>query len=148
MNQQANKNYNNNDTRCGLLMTVRVNCNYIMSLYSDWDCKGGELTYLGEDKYEEKTLEVFWEEYNKKATYCIEKNGNNEEELMYLFEEHIEDWKDKFEWKLEEEEEEEEEEEREDCEECGDIGIECIWSKKQGCMVCEECLEEVSEDEE
>ena len=170
-NQQTNKNYNNCDIRCGMLMSVRVNCNYITYSYAEQQ-EGGELEYIGKEGLEEKQLENFWSNYNMKATNTIEKCGINMEELIYLFEEHIEDWKDIFEWRMEEEEESEEEEEeeeeekpiceckcnkcdktldedegheleeeREDCEECGDIGIECIWNKEAGLMLCEECFD-------
>tara|TARA_R110002012_G_scaffold206965_2_gene376949 strand:+ start:494 stop:1096 length:603 start_codon:yes stop_codon:yes gene_type:complete len=139
-NQQTNKNYNNNDLRCGMLMSVRVNCNYITSLYADWDCKGGELDFIGEEKYEAKCYEAFWENYNKKATYYFENNKHREEQLIYLFEEHLEDWKDNFVWKLEEEEEEiaEQQEEVSFWDRVKFIGEE----EEDKCFKCDKTLEE------
>ena len=146
---ETTKNYNNNDIRCGMLMTVNVNCNYITYSYAEQQ-EGGELEYIGKEGLKEKQLENFWSNYNMKATNTIEKWGMNTEELIYLFEEHIEDWKGIFEWRMEEDIAEQQEEERKDCEECGDIGIECIWSKEQGLMVCEECFkeEDIAEQQE
>ena len=169
-----------------------------MTEYANWDCKGGEMDFIGEEEYEAKCYEAFWEEYNKSIVSVFENshlygehNGGIDEELMIRFENLLEEWKDNFVWRLEEEEEEEEiaeqteeeeeeediaeqteeeeckcnkcdktldedegheleetEEEREDCEECGDIGIECIWNKDAGLMLCEECFDYYIVDKE
>lgn len=91
---------NNCDISCGLLMSININCNFIIYLYNEWK-EGGELIFKGKAKEEEKMLNCFWEEFNKKAVYKFEnRNININEELMYLLEEHIEEWEKFFIWKM------------------------------------------------
>ena len=128
MSKQSTKNYNNNDMRCGLLMEVRVNCNYIEQLYCDYNSEGSwELTFIGGDNDdEEEIMEAFWGEYNKMIVSVLEEphkyreeNGGMEQELIYRFEECLNNWKNFIIMKdLNEEEEEEEEEFMEYCCEC------------------------------
>lgn len=116
-------NYNNVDIRCGLLMSVRVNCNYIISLYQDYNSEGSyEFTYIGNPKYEEQSTEAFWDEYNTMIANVLaephkyrEENGGMEQELIYKFEECLHIWKANFTMENEEIETEDEESECEDC---------------------------------
>tara|TARA_R110001599_G_scaffold280813_2_gene482209 strand:+ start:1742 stop:2266 length:525 start_codon:yes stop_codon:yes gene_type:complete len=77
---------NNMDIRQGLVAELRVNCNAIEQMYIDGNEKEGELEWLCDDIIKEE----FWKEFNHSITpeMLLE-----EEELMYLFQEHLEDWK-------------------------------------------------------
>lgn len=113
-------NYNNVDIRCGLLMSVRVNCNYIITLYQDYNSEGSyEFTYIGNPKYEEQSTEAFWDEYNTMIANVLAephkyREGEMEQELIYRFEECLENWKTNFTMENQEIETEDESEEEED----------------------------------
>ena len=73
-------NLNNDDIRCGLFKEVRVNCNYIRHMYSEWKNKEFEV--------DEEIEEAFWAEYNN--IICHRLGDQSEEEyLMDSLEEHI-----------------------------------------------------------
>ncbi len=113
-------NYNNVDIRCGLLMSVRVNCNYIISLYQDYNSEGSyEFTYIGNPKYEEQSTEAFWDEYNTMIVNVLAephkyKEEGMEQELIYRFEECLENWSANFTMENQEVETEDESEEEDE----------------------------------
>ena len=92
-------NYNNNDIRCGLFQSVRVNCNYIEEQYAERFPEGGELEWK-EDwsagcecpvKCSCDFKEAFWGDYNKSILPVVEDvlcggDMDNEEELIDRFE--------------------------------------------------------------
>ena len=77
---------NNMDIRAGLVAEIRVNCNAVEQMYIDGSEKEGELEWLCDDMIKES----FWKEFN---LYISPEDLMNEEELMYKFQEHLEDWK-------------------------------------------------------
>ena len=82
---------NNLDTRAGLIVEIRVNCNFIEEMY---DCRmypnEGQLVWLCEEEVQENVKEAFWNEFNSSINpYMLD----DEEELMYRFEELLEKWK-------------------------------------------------------
>ena len=77
---------NNMDIRQGLVAELRVNCNAIEQMYIDGSEKEGELEWLCDDMIKES----FWKEFN---LYISPEDLMDEEELMYKFQEHLEDWK-------------------------------------------------------
>jgi len=113
-------NYNNVDIRCGLLMSVRVNCNYIISLYQDYNSEGSyEFTYIGNPKYEEQSTEAFWDEYNTMIVNVLAephkyREEGMEQELIYRFEECLENWSANFTMENQEVETEDESEEEDE----------------------------------
>ena len=77
---------NNMDIRAGLVAEIRVNCNAVEQMYIDGSEKEGELEWLCDDMIKES----FWKEFN---LYISPEDLMDEEELMYKFQEHLEDWK-------------------------------------------------------
>mgnify|MGYP003658817363 CR=1 FL=1 len=77
---------NNMDIRAGLVAELRVNCNAIEQMYIDGNEKEGELEWLCDDIIKEE----FWKEFNN---YISPEDLMDEQELMYKFQEHLEDWK-------------------------------------------------------
>ena len=94
------------DIRCGLIMSIKINASYIETLYSDF-MEGGELKNIGD---EETQTDAFWQEFSQKITNMYEKwnKQDREQEICYLFQEHLNEWKDYFEWFIQEESDEEE----------------------------------------
>ena len=115
---------NNMDIRQGLVAELRVNCNAIEQMYIDGNEKEGELEWLCDDIIKEE----FWKEFNHSVTpeMLLE-----EEELMYLFQEHLEDWKKYVIYKEYEEEKEEEES-------VSPVGVCSLGHKdgEYGCCLC------------
>jgi hypothetical protein len=105
------KNHNNADTRCGAILELKLNCNYIMEVYAE-EHGDGELTFRGHAEDEEHSLEEFWKEYNQRILNILSNHGslslNDDQGRDYLvdtFQIHLHDWKVNFEWKLYETEE-------------------------------------------
>jgi hypothetical protein len=99
--------HSNNDIRCGLIMSVKINTAYVEHIYSEF-MEGGELKYIrGSNTIGDETSHTnnFWDEFSTKYCnmfkYCME---DHDQELYYLFNEHLEDWKDYFIWYKEDEE--------------------------------------------
>ncbi len=166
-NNQQSINNNNNDIRCGLLMEVRVNCNYITQLYCDYNSEGSyEFTYIGKnEEEEERYVEAFWGEYNRSIVSVLEephkyREEGMEQELIYRFEECLENWNDIIMRNLCEEESDSEEEEEEDDFEDMDIDAPCdlckehkskdkiVYMKDTEQVVCMSGCDEEEEQEE
>ncbi len=101
-------------------MSVRVNCNYIISLYQDYNSEGSyEFTYIGNPKYEEQSTEAFWDEYNTMIVNVLAephkyREEGMEQELIYRFEECLENWSANFTMENQEVETEDESEEEDE----------------------------------
>tara|TARA_R100001086_G_scaffold113263_1_gene57775 strand:+ start:635 stop:994 length:360 start_codon:yes stop_codon:yes gene_type:complete len=104
------------DIRCGLIQKVQINTCYVCYTYDE----GGDLKYIrGSDTmFDEKThLNNFWTEFSMKYCNMFEKwsKEDHDQELCYLFNDHLHDWKDYFVWvNLDSEEEVSSEEESSD----------------------------------
>ncbi len=101
--------HSNNDIRCGLIMSVKINTAYVEYLYKEREGYEGELKYIGKEDYEDDTTSAFWDEFSMKYNNSFEawlRNSyqDHDEELCYLFQEHLEDWKDNFIWYKEDDE--------------------------------------------
>ena len=122
---------NNMDIRAGLVAEIRVNCNAVEQMYIDGSEKEGELEWLCDDMIKES----FWKEFN---LYISPEDLMDEEELMYKFQEHLEDWKKYVIYK--EEDTEEEESDDEDaycgcyCDNCKSYRVKGKWV---GCEKCD-----------
>ena len=125
---------NNLDTRGGLIVEIRVNCNVIEQM---WDCRmypnEGELVWLCEEEVKESVKEAFWNEFNSSINPYI---LDDEEELMNRFEELLENWKKSViykEYEVEVESESEDEQGSDPCpnENCGG------YIEKEKCVECD-----------
>ena len=111
--------HTNADIRCGLIMKVQINTCYVEHLFNEWkEDSYGELKYIrGSDTMGDETSHTtnFWDDFSNKYCNMFEKWSKEEhdDELCYLFQEHLEDWNDYFSWYeyVEDESSEEEEEE-------------------------------------
>jgi len=94
--------HTNNDIRCGLIMSVKINTAYVEYIYTEFE-NGGELKYIrGDNTIGDETSHTnnFWDEFSTKYCNMFEKweAHEHDQELYYLFNEHLEDWKDYFIW--------------------------------------------------
>lgn len=103
----AVQNHNNEDTRAGMIMQVKVNCNYIIQEYGEWkadedgNTSYGELWHIGCYDEEDYATEKFWEDFNAvflNELLYIPDIEERHQEIMYAFQEHIENWKISFVW--------------------------------------------------
>jgi len=99
--------HTNNDIRCGLIMSVKINTAYVEYIYTEFE-NGGELKYIrGDNTIGDETSHTnnFWDEFSTKYCNMFEKweAHEHDQELYYLFNEHLEDWKDYFIWYKEDE---------------------------------------------
>jgi len=107
--------HTNCDIRCGLIMKVQINTDYVEYLYGEWE-EYGELRYIrGSNTIGDENSHTtnFWDDFSMKYCNMFEKwsKEDHDQELCYLFQEHLEDWKDYFTWYKEEDSEEEDDEE-------------------------------------
>jgi len=108
--------HTNADIRCGLVMKVQINTAYVEYCYCEYNW--GELKYIrGSNTMGDETSHTtnFWDEFSMKYCNMYDRwsKEDHNQELIYLFQEHLEDWKDYFIWDEGEDEDESSEEEEE-----------------------------------
>ncbi len=99
------KNYNKTDTRCGAILELKMNCNYVMEQYAERHGYG-ELIFRGHTDDEDITLEEFWIEYNQRIIAVLFGSTINLDDdqgrdiMVDEFDIHLDEWKVKFYWRL------------------------------------------------
>tara|TARA_R110002153_G_scaffold23570_2_gene76216 strand:+ start:6908 stop:7348 length:441 start_codon:yes stop_codon:yes gene_type:complete len=101
-NTKQTTNYNNNDLRCGELLTVRLNCSHYETLYIEKHEEDDEGQMTGINYKDDAHAEAIWSEINTRATYLYEKvwseTWERTEEILYAMEEIFNDYNVEFDY--------------------------------------------------
>ena len=148
-NTNQSTNYNNNDLRCGELLTVRLNCSHYETLYIEKHEEDDEGQMTGINYKDDAQTEAIWSEINTRATYLYEKvwseTWERTEAILDAMEEIFNDYNVEFDYYPKEEESEEEEEELPtcDCEYCGHtMTVCCLDDNDSKCDNCGVMIDE------